>query len=288
MIKRIVVPSTGHECDTVAFAAAATIARCFAAHIDAVHVRIDPVAIAAAMSTEGAGGTLLQGLIDSLSNDADDTAAKARAQFSAFCEREGLMLVSDPPPTPRLPSAVLHVETGEAAAWLATYGLTSDLAVASRGMAGHVAAERAVLEALLIETGRPLLIPGPEAPGGDFADYVTVAWKPAPQVARAVAQAMPFLKHAREVVVLTVGDEGGPDHGRRLAEYLAWHGIKAAAQHLSHGADTAAATMLKAAVEHGGLLVMGGYGHTRLREWVFGGFTEHVLDHAELPVLMAH
>ena len=89
--------------------------------------------------------------------------------------------------------------------------------------------------------------------------------------------------------MLTVEEEEGRrDDTQRLIDYLAWRGFKAVAERLSPGRDGAAVSLLDMARARAGLLVMGGYGHTRLREWVFGGFTQFMLDHATLPVLMAH
>jgi len=83
-------------------------------------------------------------------------------------------------------------------------------------------------------------------------------------------------------------EEGRRDGVERLVGYLAWHGVKAAAERLVPGPHGPAETLLAAASAKAELLVMGGYGHTRLREWVFGGFTQHVLDDAAMAVLMAH
>jgi nucleotide-binding universal stress UspA family protein len=142
---------------------------------------------------------------------------------------------------------------------------------------------------LLLETGRPLLIPGVVAPSSDFGRRIAIAWKPTPEAARAVGYAMPFLNRAAEVHVLTVEEEEGRrDAAERLLRFLARHGVRAAADRLPPGPDGAAATMLAEATARADFLVIGGYGHTRLREWVFGGFTQMVLDHAEQPVLMAH
>jgi nucleotide-binding universal stress UspA family protein len=69
---------------------------------------------------------------------------------------------------------------------------------------------------------------------------------------------------------------------------LGWHGLNVSTRHLRPDRLGAADTLLAAATEEGALVVMGAYGHSRLREWVFGGFTEHVLRRAAVPVLMMH
>ena len=290
MIKTILVPATGNPTDTTAFSAAASVARIFGAHIDALHVRLDPVEAAVAMSTEGAGGTLLQGMIDRLEQDAGEGEATARASFGEFCAGENMPLIAQPLADVAAPSAQFHVETGQEARWMAAYGLTSDLAVASRGIPGGDAAARSTLEALLLETGRPLLIPAAAAPRPpDLTDRVAIAWKATPQAARAVAFAMPFLMRAKQIVVLTVEEEEGRrDDVARLVDHLGWHGVSASVERLDPGPDGGAETLLAAAKATAGLLVMGGYGHTRLKEWVFGGFTQSVLNHAGLPLLLAH
>ena len=81
-----------------------------------------------------------------------------------------------------------------------------------------------------------------------------------------------------------VAEEGAA----RLMEGLRWHGLPISIRHLQPDGRSAPDTLLSAAAEHAALLVMGGYGHSRLREWIFGGFTLRVLRDAEVPVLMAH
>jgi nucleotide-binding universal stress UspA family protein len=289
MIKTILVPATGNQSDTTCFAAALPLTRAFAAHLDALHVRVDPVAVAVAMSTEGAGGMLLQGIIDDLTRDADECEARARSGFVDFCARENLPLDAARSDVRATPSAEWHVEIGHDARWMATYGMTADLLVASRGTPGDDAAARSILEALLLETGRPLLIPANGSAMSSIPERVAIAWKATPQAARAVAFALPFLSRAREVVVMTVEEEDGRrDDVDRLLSYFARHGIKAAPERLSPSNGGGAESLLAAASAKSDLLVMGGYGHTRLREWVFGGFTQQVLADAPLPVLIAH
>jgi len=288
VIKTILVPATGHESDIATFGTALRVAQAFAAHIDALHVRIDSVKIAVATTTDGSGAVLTGGVIEQLEQEARDREAKAHGIFTDFCGRERLSITAAPAEASTHPSAQWHVETGEEPRWMANYGLTADLIVASRG-AVDAATARSTLEAVLVGTGRPLLIPRTGAPSVEMADRIAIAWKPTPQTARAVAAAMPFLARAKEIVVMTVQEEEDPcDDADRLVRNLEWHGFKAVAQSLTPDGRNAAETLLAAAAEKVGLLVMGGYGHTRLREWVFGGFTQQLLVNAPVPVLMVH
>jgi nucleotide-binding universal stress UspA family protein len=287
MIKTILVAATGNDSDAATFAAALAIAKPFAAHLDMLHVRLDPVAIAVAMTTDAGGGALAAGLIDQLETDSKERERKAHEIFTRFCRDAGLAVTGAPTPASlAAPSAEWHVETGEEPRWMATYGVAADLIVAPRAT-GDDGVAGATLEAVLLESGRPILIPPAAAMPAKF-ERIAIAWKPTPQAARAVVAAMPFLAQAKEVFVITV-EEGaeGHDDADRLVGTLAWHGLKATAQSLKPGPDGAAA-LLAAAGERADLVVMGGYGHSRLREWVFGGFTELVLAGAPLPVLIAH
>jgi nucleotide-binding universal stress UspA family protein len=166
--------------------------------------------------------------------------------------------------------------------------MNSDLIVAGRG-AEHDITNRAVIEAALLTSGRPLLIPG-GAPGtAVIGGTAAIAWKATPQCARAVAAALPFLARTQDIRVLTVEESEGAQGADRLVRYLAWHGLRRVSAELLHPADRdPIETLLAAASESTGLLVMGGYGHSRVREWVFGGFTRRVLANAPLPVLIAH
>jgi nucleotide-binding universal stress UspA family protein len=287
MFKTVLSGVAGNNGDADVLAAALAVARPFGAHIDALHVRLDAATVAMAMATDAGTGALTAGIINRLEQDANERAAKAKANFESFCAGAGLAVAGAPDAVAgNTPSAQWHVETGEEARWMAAYGQAADLIVAPRAR-GDELTERSTLEALLLETGRPLLIPG-TAPLPAF-ERVAIAWKAMPQTARAIALAMPLLARARQIVVLSV-DEGAEreDESPRLLQTLAWHGFAARSERLQPGIDGAAATLLAAAKQRADLLVMGGYGHSRLREWVFGGFTQHVLAAAPLPVLIAH
>jgi nucleotide-binding universal stress UspA family protein len=289
MIKTILVPARGNEADALALAAALDVARPFAAHIDALHIRPDPVAMAVAMTTDAVGGTMSTGVIDRLEQDASEGEAAAHDIFTKFCRRRRLAIIEAPAKSAR-PSAQWHVETGDERRWLTAYGVAADLIVASRAAAADPD-PRPTLETALLETGRPLLIPSAAAPSAAIADRIAIAWKPTPQASRAVAAAMPFLARAKEIVVMTVEEkeEGGDEGMARLVRNLAWHGFKASAQRLTPDRRGAAEILFAAATQQKvGLLVMGGFGHSQLREWVFGGFTQQVLESAPIPVLICH
>lgn len=288
MIKTVLVPSSGDASDTGCFDAALAIARAFTAHIDVLHVRVDPIEVALAMTSEPGGVPLIEDLVAQLEQDAAQREATARQIFQDFCTREKLQTLDVPQPDASAASVQWHVEIGNDASTIASFGRAADLIVAGRG-ADHEVTNRSVLEAALLETGRPLLIPSHRASSGLIGGTVAIAWKDTSQAARAVGAAMPFLERAKDIVVMTVAETEVPDEtADRLVGNLAWHGFRASKQILHPVGEDAVETLLSAAQERAALLVMGGYGHSRVREWIFGGFTQRVLDEASLPILLAH
>jgi nucleotide-binding universal stress UspA family protein len=287
MIKTILVPATGSDRDGAVFASALAVARAFGAHLEFLHVRPDAATTAVAMASDGGGAAMVGGLINRLEEEASQREEKANQLFQRFCEREGLVL-RDAPPGPQGPSAQWFREIGAEPYWVAEYGRAADLLVIGRPGADE-GVSLDTIEGALIDSGRPLLIPA-AAPLTAVPETIAIAWKAAPQAARALTAALPFLSIAKQIVVLTVAEDqrASEEEADRLIAGLRWHGIPVSVRNLRSEAHGAVDTLLSAAGEHAALLVMGGYGHSRLREWIFGGFTLHALRGAEVPVLMAH
>jgi nucleotide-binding universal stress UspA family protein len=152
------------------------------------------------------------------------------------------------------------------------------------------ATTRAIIEVLVFETGRPVLILPPSGLG-EGRRRIAIAWDGSRVAARAVADAMPMLVAAERVHVLTVTDEKPlqAQAGRLLAEGLRDRGIAAEANTVEAEDRLIGATLQDDALGLGaGLLVMGGYGHSRLRDFVLGGATLGVLDDPRMPVMMSH
>lgn len=162
----------------------------------------------------------------------------------------------------------------------------ADLVVFARSR-GHY--PRSMFEAVLLGAGRPVLIaptPSPCQIGSDIA----IAWNNTCAATRAVCAAMSVLRKARRVQVLTI--ETWRTRGTvaaELVEHLRRHDVEAQTHCVQANGTQVGRLLLTTAGEMGAdLLVMGGYGHSRLRELLLGRVTRHVLDHAPLPVLMAH
>jgi nucleotide-binding universal stress UspA family protein len=144
------------------------------------------------------------------------------------------------------------------------------------------------LEAALIGAARPLLLVPSEAPQS-IGRTVLVAWDGSAEATRALSGALPLLRQAAEVHLVTAaGAHVEVGLAGQLAAYLAWHGVYTQAHALYPEASIGADLLATADEIRADLLVMGGYGHSRVRELIFGGVTRHVLHHLDLPVLIAH
>jgi nucleotide-binding universal stress UspA family protein len=141
---------------------------------------------------------------------------------------------------------------------------------------------------LLMQVGRPVLVapPGIESlPVG----RIVVAWKDTIEARRAVLNSLPFLERADQVFVVAVGPEAHHEGAQDVADYLARHGIAVTTHLLPRPDNSAADEILRFAARHDAeLIVMGAYGRSRLREWLFGGLTWELLNRTPVCCLMSH
>ena len=144
---------------------------------------------------------------------------------------------------------------------------------------------------LLMRAGRPILVAPTELEHLD-ASSIVVAWKDSREARRAVADALPLLKRARQVLVAEVIEDKDEDAAKLrvgdVAEYLARHGVKASTAVRAADGSAANALMAIADMQEAGLIVAGGFGHSRMREWVFGGVTQELLWAGRKAVLLSH
>ena len=137
---------------------------------------------------------------------------------------------------------------------------------------------------VLMRAGRPVLVVPPGLSHLDTA-HVVVAWKDSREARRAVADALPLLKRATNVLVLEICDttsdqENAKGAGEDVADYLSRHGVAAASETRLLREGSVSAELLLAAEQRGAeLVVAGGYAHSRYQEWVFGGLTRALLGH---------
>jgi nucleotide-binding universal stress UspA family protein len=159
----------------------------------------------------------------------------------------------------------------------------------------NMAEERDAADHVIMDSGRPVLVIPYAGHHNTIGETVMVAWNASREATRAVSDALPILRLAKEVRVLAVnprrnGVNGHGDiPGADIAAHLARHGVNATAEHVvARDVDAGNMLLSRASDEGVDLLVMGAYGRSRLRELVLGGATWHILHHMTVPVLLGH
>jgi nucleotide-binding universal stress UspA family protein len=171
----------------------------------------------------------------------------------------------------------------------------ADLVVAAQTDAKWPGSQRLdIADRLVLGSGRPVLITPNEGPHRDVGERVLVAWNARREAARAVFDALPLLQRAKEVRVIWVNPESEGELAQDIpaadiCTALARHGVKCEATQVVQPRTNVGQTLLMQVKDcSADLLVMGCYGHSRLREFVLGGATAHILRHMTIPVLMSH
>jgi len=219
-------------------------------------------------------------VIDILNEREDTRLADAEAMFVSRAKHAG-----------RDDRSEWREDSGLPAQTLSLHARYADLVVAAQSQPDS--SDRRFIdlaEDVLIASGRPVLvIPaiGAKAPIGNM---VAVAWNGSREAARALADAMPLLDKAKSVEIFIAGDpELGDLPGADIAAHLARHGMKVDVYRSPGSEVSVGDALLNRVAETGAdLIVMGGYGRSRFREFILGGVTRHILQHMTVPVLMSH
>jgi nucleotide-binding universal stress UspA family protein len=287
--RTILVPMGQRDNAQSALEAAFLVARRFAGHVHGLHVLPDVsnpathALVATRMTAEEAQSDF-QRFRATAERVLEREATELKSLFDGAAARAGAAAQTAPSGADG-PSASWQVITGFESELVGRLGRMFDLTVIARR--GPRGSSHDTVQAALLESGRPLLL-APPAVHPTLGEAVLLAWNASPQAARAVSIALPFLCQAGRVTVMSVGNGPEPEPtADQLARSLAWHGVAAAARRVEQGSGRVRDILLsEAAASAADLLVLGAYSHSRMRQVVFGGVTEHMLDYAELPVLM--
>jgi nucleotide-binding universal stress UspA family protein len=276
MYKTLLVPVDGRSKSARSLELACRIARTFDSHLVGLFVR-PPTYIPSAARAEGAA-TVLRELQQKVGAE---VTQEARARFDSVVKPAGMQRVEwRTADAPRAESVALHARYADVVVINQTNPDSTD--------ATHFG------DAVLLSVGRPvLLVPYAGGPS-TFGRNVLIGWNASREASRAVIDALPLLKRAEKVTVLSIDGEAsraghGESPGSDIALYLARHGVNATvAQTVSASVDVGSVILSRAFDLGADLIVMGAYGHSRVREIVMGGATRTVLRSMTVPVLMSH
>jgi nucleotide-binding universal stress UspA family protein len=280
MLKDIVVPLTGSASDNVAVSVAMDLAQPHAAFVRIVLIAdLPPPNLGAWDMIPPASLVAAQ---DMIREQAAQHVDKIRSRVAAHAANVTVEVLEAQIEYP-----------GDLAASLA---YAADLSV----IAGWAGAEKpdprsvAYFNSLLFSSGRPVLVVPPRCKTPLPPKCIVVGWTPTPHSCRALHDAIPFMQGAHTVHLVQIDPDAGDLHEdsaltKEILAHLGRHRIQATSVKLHSKGHLRSALLLNHAREvKAGLVVMGGYGHSRLREWSIGGMTRELLANAMLPVLYSH
>jgi nucleotide-binding universal stress UspA family protein len=259
--------------------AAVDLAAAHEAHLTGVYIISEP------SPSSFVQGYLPAELLTTMQWEARERADAALARFGEVAKRNQVAFET------RV-DRVLYTEIADA---LATNGRYADLVILGQiDPDDATTGPRYLPEEVILSGGRPALVMPYIGAGATFGERIIVAWDASREAARAVNDALPLLERAKSVSVVSINPSNQPfghgeEPGADIGLHLARHGITIDVQRVeSRDIDVANTLLSHVANEAADLLVMGAYGHSRLREFVLGGVTRTILSEMTVPVLMSH
>jgi nucleotide-binding universal stress UspA family protein len=276
MIKDIVVNLGVGERANYAGEYAVSVAATFDAHLAGIAFLYDPI-----VPISGAG-YIPADVIDTQERDNAAAAKAALDRFAAASQRAG---ISAEPLT-------MSASLGGVAEQFGRIARRFDLSIVGQAEPETSTVEEVIAEAALFESGRPVIVVPYIQKEPLKLDQVMVCWDGSHSAARAIGDAIPLLTRSKRVEIVIVTNERGKQDeiaGADIGAHLARHGLNVEVRRTVLGDIDVADVLLSHAADSGSdFIVMGGYGHSRLREFVLGGVTRSIFRSMTAPVLMSH
>jgi nucleotide-binding universal stress UspA family protein len=276
MIKDLVVNLTVGGRRDVAGPFAISIAEMVGAHVAGVAFAYEAAIPPTIM------GTIPASLIEGQRAENDKAAADAIARFDEAAKRAGVSFQS----------LTMSASVPGAADRFGAMARRFDLAVVGQSDPDALIADEVIVEGTLFGSGRPVVVVPYIQKSPVKLDRIMVCWDGSRNAARAIADAMPLLARAKSIDVVIVASERPKSDeipGADIGQHLARHGFKVEVKRIvATDTDVANTVLSHAADSSADFIVMGGYGHSRLREFILGGATQGILSSMTVPVLMSH
>jgi len=276
LVKDVVVSLTGGNPQDFAAAFAISVAAEFGAHVVGVGFVYEPVIPDTVL------GGIPPELIEAQRVESRATAKAAIGRFEVAAKSAGVSAET----------RLVDASIAGAADMFGRIARRFDIAVVGQAQPRDGTAEELVIEGALLESGRPVIIVPYIHKAALKLDRVMVCWDGSRPAARAIADAMPFLERAKTIDLIVVSgerDRSGEITGKNMQRHLARHGRAVEIKRIAAGSvDPQTAIQAHVADSGAEFMVMGGYGHSRLREFILGGVTRTILTSMTVPVLMSH
>ncbi len=290
--KEILVCSDASENIEPTLKTALTVARRFRSHIDAVHIHREPSCVLPVpVVTSDMAGFVVNDVVTAEETALAETADQTRRIFEKFIERENIRPLAEPGPDADEITAEYRELYGSADETLAWSSRVADLTVLPRPDPSSPAEDAfGIMNAVLMESGAAVLV-APSSSPVSVGDRIAVVWDASEEAAKTVTFALPFLKKAREVVLIETAapnpELAGVDF---LKKRLKRHGVDATLLTVPETSSVSALgdELIRQTCGRFDLLVMGAYTQSNMRRWILGSTTKYMVEHADIPLFMAH
>lgn len=274
MPKIILVSYSGHEQDSAALDHAFNLAETYDARVEAWHTVLDPQAIIFPYAAYG-----MPVYPESCILEMEKINEKSRKEAEArFRQKAGER---------KLENCSFHSAIGNTADILSARARVCDLVVMPRTDENVNFTNAAT--GILFGSGKPVLLVPPGEKTKKFDGKVLIAWNGSREAGHAVASSLPYLAHSKVSILSKKEGKKDAASAEDLKAYLKDHGIDAEIlSNMDGGSPLGAAILNTARMMDASLIVMGAWGHSRIREYILGGVTEYMLHNADCPVFMAH
>lgn len=285
-VRKFLLPVSSTASAEAALQAGLLLARMWNAHLEVLHIQSDTREIAP-FAGEGLSGALIEDMMTATEREGGVRARGLQELFSNATEAASVPVGAAHRGASE-PSASFLTLTGREEQLVAYKARLADLTIVPHPLAGEDVAAAEALHAVLFDSGRPVLL-APVAPPESIGKRIAIAWNGTSNAASALTSAMPFVRQAQAVRILVSEDYSRPGpSGEEVREYISHHGVEADIAVFRAIDRNTGAGLLAAAREFGAdLMSMGAYSTaSRLRQLILGGITRHVLENAQISVLM--
>lgn len=285
-VRKFLLPVASTASSQSALQVGLLLARMWNAHLEVLYIQPDGSEIAP-LAGEGLSSTLIESMMATNAKEDKARLQTLRDLFAAAAEEAAIPVGAAHCGTNE-PSTSFVVTQGREEQLIAHKARLADLTIVPHPLAGEDVATAEALHAVLFDSGRPVLL-APVHPPASIGRRIAIAWNGTAYAASALASAMPFVRRAESVQVLASEEysRSGPN-AEAVQDYIAQHGVSASIQRFNATKSNVGAGLLEAAGSFGAdMMVMGAYSTaSRLRQLILGGVTRHVLQYAEICVLM--
>lgn len=289
-MKSILVAVSGTSSDVAVLDAAYAVAAPLKAHIEFIHIPLAAIDLADFNHhIEFARGSGVDVALRDKLERSKDAEAKAHAHATDFCHSRNILRISQPTSSEQVTAGWIANPVTPDVDGFVRATRTYDLTVIGRS-AGKRSWSQMLLEDLAMDSGRPILIVPPGSAKLEL-DRIAVWWKDHSAAARALTAALPVLGVARKVAIISVLENDSKTRlsAENVALQLGWHGIEATTEVLAPDHRPTVNILWSATLAgQANLVVMGGFSRPRIRELIFGGCTQSVLEAGARPVFLLH